>query len=180
MAMCAVCHAPCRSKCARCGASLCATHRPTSSRAKCAICKKLRTGAVQAVQAIPAYPISSAPVRQLAFPVRQAQQGTVSLASLAQVDQLAWIAERRSQLRQKQQRERAYLDRRAARGTHTPTDDAYEADAILESELLEALDVLEDCLQSGACSASGSTSTSSTYAGDTSFLFPDPGLHAKP
>jgi len=40
------------------------------------------------------------------------------------------------------QRERAYLDRRAARGTHTPTDDAYEADQILEAELLAILDEL--------------------------------------
>jgi len=28
---------------------------------------------------------------------------------------------------------------------NTPTDDAYEADAILESELLESLDLLEQC-----------------------------------
>lgn len=36
MARCAVCSASCRGKCGRCGASLCATHRPTSARAKCA------------------------------------------------------------------------------------------------------------------------------------------------
>lgn len=41
-----------------------------------------------------------------------------------------------------QQRERDYLDRRAARGAHTPTDDAYEADQGLETELLLLLDEL--------------------------------------
>ncbi len=31
-------------------------------------------------------------------------------------------------------------DRRAKRGTHTPTDDAYEADQVLEEELVALLD----------------------------------------
>ncbi|GHO77032.1 hypothetical protein KSD_48030 [Ktedonobacter sp. SOSP1-85] len=53
-----------------------------------------------------------------------------------------WLEGLRDQLVRKQQRERAYLDRRAARGTHTPTDDAYEADQILESELISLLDRL--------------------------------------
>jgi hypothetical protein len=39
----------------------------------------------------------------------------------------------------KQKREKAYLDRRATRGTHTPTDEAYEADQALEDELLEMI-----------------------------------------
>ncbi|GHO72616.1 hypothetical protein KSD_03870 [Ktedonobacter sp. SOSP1-85] len=53
-----------------------------------------------------------------------------------------WLEGLRDQLVRKQQRERAYLDRRAARGTHTPTDDAYEADQILERELISLLDRL--------------------------------------
>jgi hypothetical protein len=93
-------------------------------------------------------------------------------------DQLAWISTRRSQLLKKQARERAYLDRRAARGAHTPTDEAYEADAILETELLEALDLLESLLQGGTV-LSASPGSNNTYAGDTSMLFPDPGLNAK-
>lgn len=40
---------------------------------------------------------------------------------------------------------RAYLSRRAAQGTHTPTDDAYAEDQQLEAELL---DLLEQCMQS--------------------------------
>jgi hypothetical protein len=48
----------------------------------------------------------------------------------------------RTRLLAKQRRERAYLDRRAARGTHTPTDDAYEDDQVLEDELLEVIERL--------------------------------------
>lgn len=55
----------------------------------------------------------------------------------------AWINATRDALRRKMQRERAYLDRRAARGTHTPTDDAYEQDQVLEADLLAMLDEME-------------------------------------
>lgn len=54
-----------------------------------------------------------------------------------------WIAGVRTRLQAKKQRERSYLDRRAARGTHTPTDEAYEQDQVLEAELLSMLDELE-------------------------------------
>lgn len=52
----------------------------------------------------------------------------------------AYMVDLRGRLATKQQRERAYLDRRAARGTRTPTDEAYENDQLLESELLALLD----------------------------------------
>ena len=52
----------------------------------------------------------------------------------------AWIRATRAALQQKMQRERNYLDRRAARRTHTPTDDAYEADQVLEADLIALLD----------------------------------------
>ncbi len=55
-----------------------------------------------------------------------------------------WIAGLRDCLQAKQTRERAYLDRRAKRGTHTPTDEAYEADQVLEEELVA---LLEEVLQ---------------------------------
>lgn len=58
------------------------------------------------------------------------------------VEQIAWIETCRVQLLKKQARERAYVDRRAARGIHTPTDEAFEADAGLENDLLEALGLL--------------------------------------
>ncbi len=176
MAICAVCSAPCRGKCARCGASLCAAHRPASARAKCAVCKQLRTGVARAVRSIPPYPASAQPPALSRHHVPTSSMA--SLAALPLADQLAWIADRRAKLREKQGRERAYLDRRAARGTHTPTDEAYEADALLENDLFEALDLLEACLQGGA-PPPGPTSAGHTYAGDTSLLVPDPGLQSK-
>ena len=51
-----------------------------------------------------------------------------------------WIRTTRAALQKKLARERAYLDRRAARGTHTPTDDAYEQDQRLEADLIALLD----------------------------------------
>ena len=58
----------------------------------------------------------------------------------------AWIRATRSALQQKKQRERAYLDRRARRGTSTPTDEAYEQDQLLEADLLAMLDEMEASL----------------------------------
>ena len=55
----------------------------------------------------------------------------------------AWIAATRTALQQKMAREQAYLDRRAARGTYTPTDQAYEADQLLEADLVALLDEFE-------------------------------------
>ena len=51
-----------------------------------------------------------------------------------------WIQATRAALRQKMQREHNYLERRAARGIHTPTDDAYEHDQVVEADLLTLLD----------------------------------------
>ena len=55
----------------------------------------------------------------------------------------AWITATRTALQQKMARERAYLDHRATRGTYTPTDQAYEADQLLEADLLALLDEFE-------------------------------------
>jgi hypothetical protein len=54
-----------------------------------------------------------------------------------------WITATRTALERKMARERAYLDRRAARGTYAPTDQAYEADQLLEVDLLAMLDEFE-------------------------------------
>ena len=59
----------------------------------------------------------------------------------------AWLQGLRERLQGKMQREHDYLDRRAARGTHTPTDEAYEHDQRLEAELLALLDGLEQGLR---------------------------------
>lgn len=58
----------------------------------------------------------------------------------------AWIRTMRHALAQKQARERAYLDRRARRGVHTPTDEAYEQDQLLEADLLAMLEEMEESL----------------------------------
>ena len=67
-------------------------------------------------------------------------------AEMSLEEMRVWIQHTRDRLQHKMQRERAYLDRRAAQRTHTPTDDAYEADVLLESELLVLLDELEASL----------------------------------
>ena len=61
----------------------------------------------------------------------------------------AWIRATRTALKQKMQRERNYLDKRAARNTHTPTDDAYEQDQRLEADLLALLDEMAASLAQG-------------------------------
>ena len=54
-----------------------------------------------------------------------------------------WIVVTRAALQKKMARERAYLDRRAARGTFTPTDEAHEADQLLEADLVALLEEFE-------------------------------------
>ncbi len=132
------------------------------------MCKQQGT---QTVQAVAPYSLTSSSRRPT--PATSAHPSQALLATLPLAEQLAWIAERRVQLQQKQARERAYLDRRTARGTHTPTDDAYEADQLLEQDLCDALDLLEHCLQGGSLLTS-SANVGSVYAGNTSFLFASP------
>jgi hypothetical protein len=65
------------------------------------------------------------------------------IASMTPDEARTWRQGLRDRLLSKMQRERAYLDRRAKRGVQTPTDDAYEADQLLEAELLALLDHLD-------------------------------------
>ena len=62
------------------------------------------------------------------------------ISTMSREEAHTWIQGMRERLVLKMERERAYLDRRAARGTHTPTDEAYEADQGLEFELVALLD----------------------------------------
>jgi hypothetical protein len=71
------------------------------------------------------------------------RQGRSPINTMTPQELRAWIAATRTALQQKVARERAYLDRRAARGTYTPTDQAYEADQFLEADLLALLDEFE-------------------------------------
>jgi hypothetical protein len=67
-----------------------------------------------------------------------------SLDTMTAEEGIAWLMGMRERLARKQRREQNYLNRRAARGTHTPTDEAYEQDHVLENELLALLDGLID------------------------------------
>jgi hypothetical protein len=74
---------------------------------------------------------------------RRKQVGRVPLDQMTPEDLRAWIRATREALQQKMQREQAYLARRAARGVRTPTDEANEADLVLEADLLAMLDEME-------------------------------------
>jgi hypothetical protein len=68
------------------------------------------------------------------------------LREMAPEELHAWIQDTRARLTRKMARERTYLDRRAARGTYTLTDEAYEEDLQLETDLLAMLDEMEQVL----------------------------------
>jgi hypothetical protein len=70
-------------------------------------------------------------------------QGRPPINTMTPQELRSWIAATRTALQQKMARERAYLNRRAARGTYTPTDQAYEADQLLEADLVALLDEFE-------------------------------------
>ena len=81
---------------------------------------------------------------------RQGRTGApdrLPLAQMAPEEVRRWIQATRAALQQKMARERAYLERRAGRLVHTPTDKAYEADQVLEADLLAFLDEIEQGLE---------------------------------
>jgi hypothetical protein len=61
----------------------------------------------------------------------------------------SWIHTTRAALHKKLARERNYLDRRASRGTHTPTDEAYEGDQALLADLIALFDEMEASVSEG-------------------------------
>ena len=87
---------------------------------------------------------------------RQRQQATAATPKRPPIHQMTdeelrtWIRTTRAALQKKLARERAYLARRAARGTHTPTDEAYGADQPLLADLIALLDEMEASLEGGA------------------------------
>jgi hypothetical protein len=78
---------------------------------------------------------------------KRGERSWVSLEHMSPEELRDWIGTTREALQQKMQRERAYLARRAARGVRTPTDEAYEADLLLEADLLAMLDELEQVVK---------------------------------
>src|SRR5689334_18790673 len=77
------------------------------------------------------------PSTTIARPVRP------PLEQMTPGDLRTWIVVTRGALEKKMARERAYLDRRAARRVSTPTDEAYEADQRLAADLVEMLHAFE-------------------------------------
>lgn len=67
-----------------------------------------------------------------------------SLDAMTPEEIQGWLRSVQERLQRKMKRERAYLDRRASKKRHTPTDDAYEDDLILEQELLSMVENLLD------------------------------------
>ena len=82
-------------------------------------------------------------------PLQIATSGTLPRAARPPLNAMTpnelrtWIGSTRAALERKMARERTYLDRRAMRGTHTPTDEAYEADQLVEADLLDMLNEFE-------------------------------------
>ena len=72
-------------------------------------------------------------------PTRQPVQRP-PLAQMAPDELRIWLQHTQAALKQKMQRERSYLDRRATRGVYTVTDDAYKQEQLLEADLLALLD----------------------------------------
>jgi hypothetical protein len=82
------------------------------------------------------------------MPHHETAPSDVPLTDLSPEEMQAWIREKQDALHQKMRRERAYLARRAARGIHTATDEAYEADQLLETDLLTLLEIFDQHLSS--------------------------------
>jgi hypothetical protein len=81
------------------------------------------------------------PARHLSYPQRP------PLGQMTPADLLTWVHTTRMHLERKQTRERASLDCRAVRGTCTPTDEVYEQDQLLESDLIAFLNEREQQIQ---------------------------------
>ena len=125
------CGVACRGRCGRCEARLCYQHKPSSPRKYCAVCASgahTRASSVAGHRSVPVYvpPIRRKPFDDMTFD-----------------EQLLYIGDLRGRIEAMKQAQRDYLDRRAARGTHTLTDDAYEGYQVLEAELLEFLQATE-------------------------------------
>jgi len=75
-----------------------------------------------------------------------AQGSRTPLNQMTPDELCTWIHATRHALKHKQASACAYLDRRADRGTQTPTDEAYEQDQRLLADLLAMLDEMERTL----------------------------------
>ncbi len=124
---CTRCGVPCRGRCPRC------------NRPKCMTCKPLcrcRSGVRSASNASYVQPyIPPPPAPPAAPPIKKLEDMTAS-----EVSQHCYILEQR--MKEQISTQQAYLSRRAARGTNTPTDTAYRRYVELNKEIVELLQKL--------------------------------------
>ena len=76
-------------------------------------------------------------------PASPARPAPPPLSEMTPEELRGWIVVTRAALEKKMACERAYLDRRAARGTFTQTDEACAADQVLEADIVTLLDEFE-------------------------------------
>ena len=147
MSICSVCYENCRSKCGKCGKSLCVKCKP-KGRGKCPVCpassrsskavgnayytptnsqaQAAFSAAQPAATAAPSRISSSRP------PVRPPLAPIQEYETMLPQDVVRHTEDLIRRLELKQERELAYLQRRYDRGTFTPTDQAYGQDQVLE------------------------------------------------
>lgn len=150
---CAVCGQPCRGKCGKCGTRLCYLHKPKTARGKCMTCRSNTTTNLHVptpakqqprqVRAAQPQTTRQRPASRMVPPYVPPAKPRKRIEDMTPEEALDEIRELRAELLAKQRREREYLDRRAARGTHTPTDEAYEKDQILEDRIVALIDGFE-------------------------------------
>lgn len=152
--MCAVCRNSCRGKCHKCGNPLCHACRPKSARAKCAVCpKRSSTSSIpvpsSSYQQQSALTPQGVPYYIPTVPVPASHQiasrQPVDLENIAPRALADYTKRLREELITKQQREQAYLTKRANYPNHSPTatDIAYQQDQILEDKIIEFLYYIE-------------------------------------
>jgi hypothetical protein len=78
-----------------------------------------------------------------------ATQQRLPVSQMSEEELHAWIRTTRAALHKKLARELNYLDRRARQSTHTPTDEAYEADQDLLADLIALFDEMEASVSEG-------------------------------
>ena len=151
--ICQICGEPCRGKCGKCKAHLCYRCKPSSPRGRCQLCRlpAAASNVSRARQPIAAGPAAYTPAprtsRSTPAHTTPYYRPTIQIKAIKDMSHQEvgdYCADLIRKLTTKQARERAYLDRRAARGTNTPTDTAYEADQELETRILAILKELEE------------------------------------
>jgi hypothetical protein len=136
VSICAVCSAPCRGICSKCGARLCVRHKQSSARSCCQACP-ISTSRSRRFSRRGSPP----PVQPTVYYVPPSQRRK-SVEDMTASEAAAYFADLHSQVAEMKQFQAAYLDRRAQRGANTPTDMAYRKFQVLLEALLALLEEL--------------------------------------